>query len=247
MNRIGMSWKLVLTVSIIGAAVFVALRMWDRGSVGSSAQGPEDQRELRNVTIVSSDNTPIHTIRVEIEEFSPPIVVNYPAETSVSGHISDEVLSAYLASCNPVSMTYDAFVSFTTTAYREKTKRQTRTDFDQEMGSLKRLAADKGMDTSTKSVLLYKVLVSGEFGEICYIVRLPSFLTVNDLHSAREEDYSYTLLTKMDGGWKLESTDMIPELGLEYLDYKDRVLLGKLASSRRAILNLDRTKIERME
>lgn len=246
MNKSKRFQNLVLILFGISIVMFIAI--WFRGNQNQEREGPhpQAQNEVSYVEVIASGGTIKHKIRIEIIDYAEPVLIDYPAIAPASEHLSDEVLSAYLETCNLISTNYDTFVSRTTKAFREFSRLESRPDFEREVNSTKRLAAERGIDTSTKSAFLYRVFVSGDFGRICYLVGLPPF-TDQDTSSVNESNLTYTPMAYEDGRWKFESPHRFRELGLIYLDYKDRAFLRKLAASQRAFLDSKGEKVERME
>jgi len=237
-----------LVTILIGVIIAICLLIWIYGNLHMHASASRElvPHEDSYVEVVLTDMTLKHRLRIEIVDYAEPVVIDYPAKTPPAVHLSDDVLSSYIATCNLVATNYDTFVSHTTKAFQEFSKLVSREEYQRVVNETKRLGAERGIDTSTKSVFLYKVMVSGEFGKICYLVGTPLLMN-QDPRMVKEHDYVYTAFTYEDDTWKFEAPQKFREMGLIYLDYKDRELLRKLAASKKAFLDATGEKIERIE
>lgn len=209
-----------------------------------------DSEAVDSIQVIDKGLNLLFRINLKLSEFSEPILVEVPNNLNKLDAIrkdNDGVLDAYIRSCNPISISFEDFVIFSTTDYRKQTGRLTASDYEAEMSRLNLLAEERGIIPSTKAVLLYKLFVTGKFGELCYLVKMPPFTSIEDLPSVREEDLTYTLFTRSDGRWKLESTHKIADNDLTFLDYRNRGQLRKLSSAEKIYLNDDNSGIEKFE
>ncbi len=191
------------------------------------------------IAVYSSGGLKIQTLGLKLEKFPNPISIEVPGISSEYDRSGDGVVSSYVAACNPVSTAYEEFVKFTTVDYRILTNRNDRQAYQSEMVALVKVAAEKKFSTTTRAVLLYKIFVTGDFGEVCFLVKLPSLLTIDDVGTTPQEDLTFVFFRKIDDLWILDSPSKTEQLGLGFLDYKNTELIDQILNSSRVTLDSD--------
>lgn len=227
-----------IALGIISLVIIFLVLKRDQNSHGRPQSDNEEVAATEYpIAVYDSENSKIQTFSLKLEKFQTPIVIEVPNVSGKYERTNDSLIVAYIASCNPVTTDYEKFVQFTTEDYRILTNRNDRATYQAEMASIIKSAKEKGFETKTNAILLYKITIKGEFGEVCYLVKLPSLLTIDDVDSTLQKDLSFIFFRKFNDSWKLETPDKLDQLRLGFLDYKNINSINQISNAQRVTLN----------